>query len=537
MSRVAPAKRGMTPEGTPPEVDLALARGRGEAQGFAWSPYEKASFERAKREHKLVLIDGAAAWCHWCHVMDATTYRDAEVGRVLAQGFVTIRVDIDARPDLAERYGEWGWPATILLDADGRELGKLRGFVPKKELLAALETARNAALATREEARPWAARGASVDELGWVVAHTAFELDAFYDAERGGWGRRQKAPLGANLELEARRAADGDGIALARVRQTGEAQRALIDPVWGGLYQYSDGGGWGSPHFEKLTALQAENLAGYAAAYAATRDPKLKADGERVASYLIEHMRGTSGAFFTSQDADVAAHDEARDFVDGHVFYALGDAERRAIGAPRVDQATFPFENGLTIGALVALHDATADRRWLDAARGAADAMLASCVEKSGVVHRGGEGARRVTFLADAAALGWGLSELARATQEPRYRDAAVGVIAAVERTLRAQPGGYYGNTVDPDAVGVLAERRRPFEANVLYARALASLAALTGDGAHRARGVLALATAATPEALAAQGRMLGGFLLAARELGIGPDATPRAPAPVPGVD
>lgn len=527
----------MTPADTPPEVDLALARARGGAQGFAWSPYEKASFERAKREHKLVLIDGAAEWCHWCHVMDATTYRDAEVGRVLAQGFVTIRVDIDARPDLAERYGEYGWPATILLDADGRELGKLRGFVPKKELLAALETARNAALAEREEVRPWAARGASVEELGWVVAHTAFELDAFYDAERGGWGRRQKAPLGANLELEARRAADGDATSLARVKQTAEAQRALIDPVWGGLYQYSDGGGWASPHFEKLTALQAENLAGYAAAFAATRDPKIKADGERVASYMVEHMRAKSGAFFTSQDADVAAHDEARDFVDGHVFYALGDAERRAIGAPRVDEATFPFENGLTIGALVALHEATGDGRWLDAARGAADAMLAAYVGKDGAVHRGGEGARRVTFLADAAALGWGLSELARATKEARYEAAAIAIVAEAERTLRAQGGGYYGNTVDPDAVGVLAERRRPFEANVLYARTLASLAALSGDGELRERGRATLAAAATPEALAAQGRMLGGFLLAARELGVAHDTTLRASTLVPGVD
>ena len=29
--------------------------------------------EQARREHRFVILDLEAVWCHWCHVMDATT--------------------------------------------------------------------------------------------------------------------------------------------------------------------------------------------------------------------------------------------------------------------------------------------------------------------------------------------------------------------------------------------------------------------------------------------------------------------------------
>ena len=43
----------------------------------------------------------------------------------------------------------------------------------------------------------------------------------------------------------------------------------LIDPVWGGVYQYSTFGDWDHPHFEKLTTIQGEYLRIYSLAYAA----------------------------------------------------------------------------------------------------------------------------------------------------------------------------------------------------------------------------------------------------------------------------
>ena len=56
-------------------------------------------------------------------------------------------------------------------------------------------------------------------------------------------------------------------------RETLDAQRQLIDPVWGGVYQYSTDGDWKHPHFEKIMQMQAENLRIYAQAYALWKDP------------------------------------------------------------------------------------------------------------------------------------------------------------------------------------------------------------------------------------------------------------------------
>src|SRR5262245_28588548 len=76
---------------------------------IAWQPWSAETFARAKAENRLLLVDVVAEWCHWCHVMDRTTYADADVAAAISSDYVAVRVDHDARPDVAARYREWGW--------------------------------------------------------------------------------------------------------------------------------------------------------------------------------------------------------------------------------------------------------------------------------------------------------------------------------------------------------------------------------------------------------------------------------------------
>ena len=39
-----------------------------------WLSWSDAVFSQAKHEQRFVLLDLEAVWCHWCHVMDVTTY-------------------------------------------------------------------------------------------------------------------------------------------------------------------------------------------------------------------------------------------------------------------------------------------------------------------------------------------------------------------------------------------------------------------------------------------------------------------------------
>ena len=101
--------------------------------------WSEALFAQAAREHRFVLLDLHAVWCHWCHVMDAQTYSDRSVIALIGARYVAVSVDADSDPALASRYGDWGWPATIVLAPDGTEIVKRRGFIPPAQMAALLQ--------------------------------------------------------------------------------------------------------------------------------------------------------------------------------------------------------------------------------------------------------------------------------------------------------------------------------------------------------------------------------------------------------------
>jgi len=520
--RVAP--RGLVRPGTPDAVNLALARAQEKKQSFTWQPFSPETFARARAERKFILLDGAASWCHWCHVMDETTYTDARVGRLLHEKFVAIRVDIDERPDIGERYADWGWPATILLSPDAEEIGKYRGYLPPDELLPILEAI--AAPKTDEKDKPHdlAQVVPAPEALPWIAARVSLDMDRYFDREEGSWGDFQKSPLGANVLFELRRAAHGDGLALRRAVFTLEKQRVILDPVWGGIYQYSAGSTWTEPHYEKLMPYQAANLEAYAAAHKATGRKDFLEDARGIARYLSTFLSNAEGAFLVSQDADVGSHEEGKPFIDGDVYYRLDDAGRRKLGTPRVDDHVYAHENGLAIAAMCALFEASGDKDVLSRAERAAALVTASHVGPDGAVEHDAKRRTGVHYLADAAGFGRALVRLFEVTRNVAYRDAALRIAETMEKTLLDEAtGAYFAHTNDPSAVGVFARRERLFTSNTLAARFLAGLGRITGDAAFSARAKRTLVAIGTPRGVAEQGRMVGDFLLALDEVGVFP--------------
>jgi uncharacterized protein YyaL (SSP411 family) len=74
----------------------------------SWLEWDKEAFKMAQELDKPILLGISAVWCHWCHVMDQTTYSDREVARLIEEKFVPIRVDRDRRPDIDKRYNMGG---------------------------------------------------------------------------------------------------------------------------------------------------------------------------------------------------------------------------------------------------------------------------------------------------------------------------------------------------------------------------------------------------------------------------------------------
>jgi len=472
---------------------------------IAWQPWSDSAFETAKRENKLVLLDLGAVWCHWCHVMDRETYGDAEVAKYLGEHFVAIHVNQDERPDLANHYEDYGWPATILFAADGTELGKFRGFMSPDRLLALLK-----AFVADPTPGPSAMQSAQAVIPG--PSTLSRELDdalhekweAAYDHKEQGWGTVHKYLDPDCVELAMAEGRDD------MARGTLDAMLGLIDPVWGGVYQYSDGGVWTNPHFEKIMSYQAEDLRIFALAYRVFGDEKYLKAARDIERYLLTFLRSPEGAFYASQDADLVPGEHAGE------YFSLGDAERRTKGIPRVDKHLYTRENGWAIVGLVSLYHATGEASSLKAAITAAHWVLENRALPGGG-FRHDESDSGGPYLADSLAMARAYFEISQATRVPEWKTLSILALADLNRLFRVS-SGYATAAVSTESAGKPWAPRPQTDENIGIARLAIRWHHLVGppdprDAADHANSHLAAV------ARDASGVRAAGLLLAAREL------------------
>jgi uncharacterized protein YyaL (SSP411 family) len=494
---------------------------------FEWTTWSADSFSRAAAEDRLILINVVATWCHWCHVMDDVTFEDPEVAALLREHFVVIRVDSDARPDVSERYSDWGWPATAFLSPSAQPVLNLRGFQKPREfalLLRELIAEHERGQLRRFDEHAFTPPPPDAD-LDRVRSKAVAQLDRYFDVEGLGWGDRQKYPWPDPIELSFLRArVRGEEVWRERALATLEAERALIDPVWGGMFQYSLKGVWDQPHYEKIAAIQAGAIENYAHAAMITGDARWLEPARQITTYLLGTMQDPKGGFYTSQDADLRLADGGS--VEGIDYHALDDAGRRELGIPRIDTAVYADLNGLTIHALTELYRASGDPTLLEAAIRAADRILVDHRSESGGLSHGPNASPgELRHLADQAAMGFALLGLHRVTADPRWLTEATTIAQFMIDALADGDGGLFAHTLDPSAVGVFAQRRKPLPDNALAAQFFIELhLLLDGDGTqptpwleHARRALLAVGSDAQIEA---SGKLAARYAFALELLG-----------------
>lgn len=122
----------------------AHAGEKGKAAGVEWLNYEK-GLEAAKAEGRFVVLDFYTTWCRDCKKLDALTFSDPEVVRMLCERFTTIKVDGEQRPELTSMYGVFAYPTVWILAPDGTKLHQKIGFMSAEEFKAVLEYAASGA--------------------------------------------------------------------------------------------------------------------------------------------------------------------------------------------------------------------------------------------------------------------------------------------------------------------------------------------------------------------------------------------------------
>ncbi|MGQ0442707.1 MAG: DUF255 domain-containing protein [Methylophilaceae bacterium] len=479
-------------------------------------PWSDAIFAQAKRENKLLILDLEAVWCHWCHVMDEKTYHDPAVVNLIQQNYIAIRVDQDANPDISIRYEEYGWPATIIFNANGEELVKRRGYIPPEPMANLLQ-------AVIDDPTP----GPSVAKKAEITLGTAIQfsnsqrekiisdINRGYDVALGGWGRVHKFILAPNTEYALIRAKQGDKAFEKKARETLDAAIVLIDPVWGGIYQYSDRGRWNSPHFEKIMSFQADDIRLYSLAFVQFKEARYLKAARDIERYLADFLTSPEGAFYTSQDAD------ASKTIDGHAFYPLDDKGRRALGVmPRIDKNSYARENGWAIRGLAALYDATGDKVTLQRA-----IKAVSWVEQNRQLAGGGfkhgEQDRAGPYLGDTLAMTEAYVALYTSTGDRQWLSKAKAGLGFIEKKFTVD-AGYASAVVSKGSTGVFQQALRQMEENVTMARVANQLFHYTGDTKYQKMAEHAmkyLVALVSPDNV----RYLAGPLAAADELAADP--------------
>jgi uncharacterized protein YyaL (SSP411 family) len=483
---------------------------------IGWQAWSDGQFAQAKREHRFVILDLEAVWCHWCHVMDDTTYADPAVRKLIAEKYIAVRVDQDSRPDISNRYEDYGWPATVVFDGDGHEIVKRRGYLPPGQMASMLQAiiddpTPGPSVTAEVEVHPAGSPALTAAQR----AELAGRLKSDYDGKSGGWFGEQKYVDPGVLEYCL---IDGDGDLQKMARQTLDANERLVDPVWGGVDQYSTDSDWEHPHYEKIMSTEAGNLRIYAQAYLASGDERYLTDAQKIYSYLRGFLLSPQGAFYVSQDADLHPSEQSGEHSGD--YYKLDDAHRRKLGVPRVDEHLYSRENGWAISSLCELYDATGEASVLDQAVAAANWVI-----KNRSIGGGGFGHDEHDvagpYLGDTLAMGAAFLSLYESTADRVWLGRAQDSLNFIL--------GHFG---DPATMGLrtaagsdgtLAAPRPEVDENVEAARFANLLYAYTGQTKDRELASGVMRYLASPEVWKNRGWAVGGILLADREIGSPP--------------
>ncbi|MDD5370262.1 MAG: thioredoxin domain-containing protein [Anaerolineaceae bacterium] len=296
-----------------------------------WYPWSQSALQKAHREDKPIFLSIGYAACHWCHVMAHESFEDPEIAHLLNQGFVSIKVDREERPDLDALYmaavvamtGQGGWPMSLFLTPDGLPFYGGTYFPPKprygmpsfRQVLESViqswkkerenvyqigqQVAENLQQATRWDLRPASLQPSFLDQ----AAHYLVEI---YDWENGGWGHAPKFPHPMVLEFLLMRTVRGDSKALEVVRHALDlmSKGGMYDQVGGGFHRYSTDEHWFVPHFEKMLYDNAQLARVYLHAYQITGEVNYRRICEDTLDFIAREMTSSEGGFYSSLDAD-----------------------------------------------------------------------------------------------------------------------------------------------------------------------------------------------------------------------------------------
>lgn len=289
----------------------------------AWQEWNASTLELARKENKLLFVSIGYFSCHWCHVMQAESYRNAEIAALINRNFIPVKVDRELEVALdAEMIafaqgtlGSAGWPLNVFITPDGFPLyavlyekpDRFKGMLTalnnewKKDSAGLKKIARDTVLNKQAIRKVKLTPALAFNYRKQLVQEALSQADLM----NGGIDTPRKFPIAPQLAALLEIASLQPDARLSewlRLTLDQIAGKGLRDQVGGGFFRYTVDPDWHTPHFEKMLYDNAQLAMIYLRAAKLFNKPAYRDIAIETLDFMLAEMR-IDGAFVTSISA------------------------------------------------------------------------------------------------------------------------------------------------------------------------------------------------------------------------------------------
>lgn len=296
-----------------------------------WRPWGPEALAEAKAANKPILLSIGYTACHWCHVMNHESFADPEIGALMNELFVNIKVDREERPDIDQLYQaasiqmghSGGWPLTMFLSPDGKPYlaagymppARVQGRNAFRDVLTEAErvyredpdrVARTNETVQTMLADLWSRDFRTAGFPEGVLEYTTIRIGQRFDVFYGGIIGAPKFHSSGLVEFLFRgylRTGAPQLQQLARTAVDHMSFGGTYDHIGGGYYRYATDERWLVPHFEKMLYDNSEIVELLTLLWQNNRVKLYAERVEETIGWLLREMRSGDG-FISSIDAD-----------------------------------------------------------------------------------------------------------------------------------------------------------------------------------------------------------------------------------------
>jgi len=289
-----------------------------------WFEWGNEALQKALLEDKPIIVSIGYSVCHWCHVMEKESFENEQIGQLMNEHFVCIKIDREERPDIDQIYMQavqtmgihGGWPLNVFLLPDQRPFYGGTYFRPTqwKALLEQIAEAYQRHQTELIESATAFTEALGTSVLDQVQGKAIYGLQEVFeklikkfDKQYGGLLQVPKFPmpciwqfvLDYSFQMKEKISEAHTFFTLDAIATNG-----IYDQIGGGFARYSVDAQWFAPHFEKMLYDNAQLLSLYARAFAHTQAPFYQKIIAQTIHFIQTDLQIQEGACMSAFDAD-----------------------------------------------------------------------------------------------------------------------------------------------------------------------------------------------------------------------------------------